>query len=295
MRIVHLSDPHLTTPPSWRTLAGRSHFGKRYLGYASWHRKRRLKMRRPWLDEVTAEVVSLEPDQLLISGDLTQIGTEEELCEARAWLEQLAPPDRICFVPGNHDAYAAESWRLLQRELGAYLPGQGGSGFPVIRRIGSVAVLGLSSAVPTPPLSASGLLGEAQLGRLAAGLAEHHDALKVLLLHHPPLPGMISYRKRLRDAGALARLLAVRPVDLILHGHQHRDEDSERQGIKVYCTAPASSRSASFRVFDVTQVDAGWEIATAHRQRTGAGFSTAKASSWLVSAPGARHTEPATG
>jgi hypothetical protein len=133
VRLIHLTDPHLSTPPDWRSLAGRSHFGKRYLGYASWFRKRRHQLRRAWLDEMTVEMAALNPDLVILTGDLTQIGTEEEIRQARDWLEGLAPAGRVAFVPGNHDTYAKDSWPVLQRELKDYLPADG-AGYPLVRR-----------------------------------------------------------------------------------------------------------------------------------------------------------------
>lgn len=202
MRFIHVTDPHLTTPPSRRSLLGRSHFGKRFLGHTSWSRNRRYKMRREWLDEVRDEVLGRKPEQILLTGDLTQIGTREEIIEARSWLESLGPPEKVCLAPGNHDAYAGESWANLQAEWGDYLPGDGADGFPVIRQIGDVLLLSLSSAVPTRPISACGLVGAGQIERLRVALDSSDHLLRVLMLHHPPLPGMIQFRKRLRDADA---------------------------------------------------------------------------------------------
>lgn len=285
MRLVHLTDPHLTTPPGWRTLAGRSHCGKRYLGYASWARRRRHSLRRTWLDELIREVEACSPDRLLITGDLTQIGTAEEIAQARAWLESLGDPERVSFVPGNHDTYADESWGTLTREWRPWLPGDV-SAFPTVQRHADVVVIGLSSCIPTWPFSACGLVGDAQLERLEAVLEAEQGRFRVLLLHHPPLPGMISFRKRLKDAAGLARVLERRPVDLILHGHRHRNQTSDRGGTKVYCTAPASAENASFRVLDVSRTDHGFAAEASLIGRGPSGFEVRDKDAWSVSAPG---------
>ena len=279
MRLVHLTDPHLTTPPDWRTLGGRSHFGKRYLGYASWARNRRHLMRREWLDELMAEIGSLAPDRLLITGDLTQIGTAEEIAEASDWLESLGDPDRVCFVPGNHDTYAGESWSNLLGCWSAYLPGDS-TDYPIVDCNDGIAVIGLTSAVPTRPLSACGFLGSTQLAALGTLLEEHADAMKILILHHAPLPGMIGFRKRLRDATALEEILSRHPVDLVLHGHRHRNQAAERHGMKVFCTAPASAENASFRVFDICRDADGWEVEASLRVRSGSGFEVTDRAAW---------------
>jgi 3',5'-cyclic AMP phosphodiesterase CpdA len=293
MRLVHLTDPHLTTPPHWRTLVNRSQYGKRFLGYASWARKRRQTLRRQWLDELVAEVDGLAADQLLISGDLTQIGSAEEIVQAHGWLKSLATADRVTLVPGNHDTYARESWDLLRQHWSEYLHLQEGQVHPVTRSFGDVVVVGLSTAVPTRPFSACGVLGSDQLDKLAAELQRHPGAFKIIVLHHPPLPDMINFRKRLRDATALGSVLDSNRVSLVLHGHRHRNlsysQDSIRRFVgnapRVFCTAPASSEGASFRVFDVEAEGAGWRVEATLKQRTAAGFVVAESESWLVSAP----------
>ncbi|MGE0625189.1 MAG: metallophosphoesterase [Pseudomonadales bacterium] len=283
VRLVHLTDPHLATPPAWRTLTGRSHHGKRFLGYLSWARKRRHELRPEWLVELCAAAAATAPDQWLLTGDLAQIGTEEEIRAAGAWLRALAPAEAVTFVPGNHDVYAAESLPCIRREWGPYLPE---GDYPLVRRLADVAVFGLSSAVPTAPLSATGRLGTDQLHRLEAALSRHRDVFRVLVLHHPPLPGMIAYRKRLRDAAALAALLERQPVHLILHGHRHRNQRSEKQGTRIYCTAPASAEAGSFRTFQIEREGGGWSVDAALTVRRGPHFEAAESESWSVSGPG---------
>jgi 3',5'-cyclic AMP phosphodiesterase CpdA len=206
-------------------------------------------MRRVWLDELMAEVARLEPDRLLITGDLTQIGTREEIEEAREWLVSLGSPERITFVPGNHDLYARDSALAVGELWAEYLPD--GGAFPSVYSESGVTIIGLSSALPTRPLSACGHLGETQLESLTAALSAHPHEFRLVLLHHPPFPGMIKFRKRLRDAAALAEVLDRLPADLVLHGHQHRNLSARRGATRIFCTAPASAEAASFRVFDI--------------------------------------------
>jgi len=284
VRFIHLTDPHLTEPPGWRGLLGRSHFGKRFLGYASWSRNRSHRMRREWLDEVQAEVLSRTPTQILLTGDLTQIGTLEEIRIARRWLESLGSPDQVCLVPGNHDTYALDSWPNLLAEWGDYLPVDGQAGFPVVRRFDDIALFGLSSAVPTRPGSACGLLGDAQIERLGDALTDHTDALQMLLLHHPPLPGLIQFRKRLRDAASLQQLLREEPVDVMLYGHRHKNLATERLGARVFCTAPASVARGAFRQFDIESEAGGWRVRQTLVERSAPGsFRTAETIDWRVS------------
>ena len=87
-----------------------------------------------------------------------------------------------------------------------------------------MALIGLSSAVPTLPGSAAGRLGAEQLARLGPVLeaAGREGLFRVVLVHHPPLPGRGGWRRELRDREALRGLLAREGAELVLHGHHHR-------------------------------------------------------------------------
>ena len=93
--------------------------------------------------------------------------------------------------------------------------------FPALRRRGPLALISVSSAVPTPPLMATGRLGRSQLealGQILAGLSSER-AFRVLLIHHPLRSD--ARTKRLTDASELLALLRQYGVELVLHGHDH--------------------------------------------------------------------------
>ena len=93
-----------------------------------------------------------------------------------------------------------------------------------MRVFGEIALVCLSSARPTFPGMASGWLGADQMRRVGPML----DALgrdgfcRVVLIHHPPLPGMTSWQRALHDAGAFRAVLDRHGAELVLHGHNHR-------------------------------------------------------------------------
>jgi 3',5'-cyclic AMP phosphodiesterase CpdA len=93
--------------------------------------------------------------------------------------------------------------------------------FPFLRRRGPVALIGLSSAVPMPPLMATGRLGAEQLRRLATLLDETKDAFRLVLVHHPPVSLSSRRLKRLVDGPALLDVLKQHGAELIIHGHDH--------------------------------------------------------------------------
>jgi 3',5'-cyclic AMP phosphodiesterase CpdA len=256
--IAHLSDVHLSpisgfTPRYWSV--------KRALGYANWWHGRRPSFARAALARITADIMAAAPDHIAVTGDLVNIGLPGEHIAALAWLEALGPPQRVSVVPGNHDVYqrlhndrGAERWAAYMTSDTAYdmarhhdahcaagrvggrtenagpLSGDGsrdapgdGLRFPFLRRIGPVAIIGVNSAVPTPPLIASGRVGPHQRARLAEVLTMlgREGAFRMVLIHHPPLPGQARRSRALEDAPELAAVLAERGAELVVHGHNH--------------------------------------------------------------------------
>ena len=97
---------------------------------------------------------------------------------------------------------------------------------------------------------------------------------------------MIAYRKRLKDAAALEALLEREGVQLLLHGHRHQNQRSERLGARIFCTAPASAEDACFRSFDIDRDGSGWTVQASLVQRHGGRFEDLETECWRVSAPG---------
>jgi 3',5'-cyclic AMP phosphodiesterase CpdA len=218
-KLAHLSDPHLPPPPArLRDLAG-----KRALGYLNWTRNRHKFHTSGVLDALVSDMQTQEPDHIAITGDLVNLALEAEFAPARAWLERVGTSDRVTVVPGNHDAYVRATRHRFTEAWGSYLCGDEAPSvtFPFLRRRGPLALIGVSSAVPTPPLMATGWLGAAQLEALERilTLLSTEQVFRVLLIHHPLRSE--SWAKRLTDSSDLLALLKQYGVELILHGHDH--------------------------------------------------------------------------
>ncbi len=220
--LAHLSDPHLPPLPSPR-LADLA--GKRALGYLNWTRNRHKFHKREVLDTLVSDVQAQVPDHIAITGDLINLALEAEFAPSRAWLESVGAPDRVTVIPGNHDTYVRATQHRFAEAWGNYLAGDDASdrgvAFPAVRRRGPLALISVSSAVPTPPLMATGWLGRGQLDALARMLAElsSEQAFRVLLIHHPLRSD--ARAKRLTDLSQLLALLKQHGVELVLHGHDH--------------------------------------------------------------------------
>ena len=267
--LAHLSDPHLSPLPASRLyeLAG-----KRGFGYLNWTRSRHKFHRRDVLDALVSDVQAQTPDHIAITGDLVNLALEAEFAPSRAWLQSVGVPDRVTVIPGNHDAYVRATQHRFAETWASYLAGDdasdGGVAFPAVRRRGPLALVGVCSAVPTPPLMATGWLGVAQLDALArvlAGLAAE-QMFRVLLIHHPLRSAALN--KRLTDSSSLLALLKQHGVELVLHGHDHVHStiwiDGPNGAIPAIGVPSASALAhgrypaAAYNLFSIERNGAAW-------------------------------------
>ena len=264
--LAHLSDPHLPPLPRPRLI---ELVGKRALGYVNWTRNRHKYQRREVLDMLVADVKAQAPDHIAVTGDLVNLALEAEFAPARAWLDGVGPPDRVTTIPGNHDAYVRVTAHRFGETFAPYLASDDGSiGFPAVRRRGPLALISLSSAVPSGPFMATGRLGSAQLAALEQLLQSiaHEQLFRVLLVHHPLRSA--NRMKRLTDAKDLIALLARHGVELILHGHDHVHStiwiDGPERKIPTVGVPSASSiahghyPAAAYNIFAISRAGNHW-------------------------------------
>lgn len=222
-RIAHLSDPHLPPPPGafgWKDV-----FTKRLLSRIAWRKKRKVHQPEV-LAALVADLKAANPDHVVISGDLTNFASNTEIAGATKWLESLGPAQDFTVSPGNHDALAGAGGDERFAPWAPWLGDEGQTQFPHVRLRGPVAIFNLCSGWPTAPLLATGRLGEAQLRRLDATLADpaYKNFFRLVVLHHAPQNGAVSRRKALDDQEALRAVLARHGVDLVIYGHAHQSQ-----------------------------------------------------------------------
>jgi len=291
--LAHLSDLHATRPRPGRL---RDLAGKRTLGWLSWAVRRRREHRPEILEALIGDLRRLGPDQVAITGDLTHLGLDSEIAEARSWLERVGDAGRVAAVVGNHDAYAPDALPAARAAWAPYLRGNtearregtvehapeisigDDEGEPPERRPavwirGPVALVGLCSAVPTRVLLASGLLGDDQcagLGKALESLGER-GLFRVILLHHPPDAGAVSPRRALADGASFREVLARAGAELVLHGHTHRGRVASLPGrrgpVPVVGVASASAvglrgpeRRARYHCYRIEGEPGAWRV-----------------------------------
>lgn len=276
--LAHLSDIHLSPMPRAKR---RELMSKRVLGYVNWHRGRKFVHRREILDLLTRDIVEQKPDHIAVTGDLVNLGLPEEFLRAAEWLHHLGPPSKVTAIPGNHDAYVrlhpeagTRHWQpyMQANAAGEALFPTPGARFPFVRRFGDVALVALSSAIPTMPFIAAGKIGTAQRALLANALDRLKQAnlFRVVLIHHPPLRDQAGWHRGLRDAGSFAKVLRQHGAELVLHGHNHEQTVHElptATGTAIVVGVPSASEAVEGRIpaaryneYSIAREGGGWRL-----------------------------------
>jgi 3',5'-cyclic AMP phosphodiesterase CpdA len=230
LRFVHCSDIHLLD------LAGTGptrFLNKRLTGGVNLLLSRGRKHDHGLFDRIVDHARDYGAERVVVTGDLTNLALESEFELVRSKLRAVGLP--VTVIPGNHDTYTRGSARARRFEsyMAEFMDGErSGGDYPFVQRFGDVALIGVSTAIPSLPLVAVGAVGDAQLGRLATALAGlgREGLRRVVLIHHPVTPGVAKPRHGLLDLPAFGRVIKDHGAELILHGHEHRRIDGALPG-----------------------------------------------------------------
>ncbi len=202
--ILQLSDPHLFADPAARLKGVQtSETFRRALQHA---------------------LAALNPDIILLTGDLSQDCSAETYARIRQLLEPLRVP--VFCIPGNHD-----DPKLMAGELGH-------GHFHYCENLRHENWL-LCMLDTWDGLRGGGRVGEAQLAELDAEL-ESSDAEHVLVcLHHHPVPVGSAWLDAvgLDDGDELLTVISRHPrVCGLLWGHIHQRYDHHADGLRMMGT-----------------------------------------------------------
>lgn len=268
--LAHISDLHLSPLPP---VSKKDLVGKRLTGFLNWKLKRHGELNSETLTRLVAHMQEQNADFTAVTGDLTNLALPAEVARAGDWLRSLGESDRIAVCPGNHDAYVPGALDMARENWGPYLEGETleGAAFPFVRRVGDVAIISCSSAVPTPPFFAIGRFEEKQAARLERMLKLLGDAgyFRVVLIHHPPNAELQHPSFGLKGHRLFRRVIAKEGAELVLHGHTHRSSIHHIPGLKhevpVIGVAAASAAQggtiddpARYNLFRIEREGDGW-------------------------------------
>lgn len=275
MRVLHLSDVHVEVAAA--EVRPRDLLGKRLAGWANLHfgpRRKHFAGAGERFARVLEQVRRLEPDFVVLSGDLTAVGVREEFERFR----DLAAPyfgdgSRWLVVPGNHDRYTVPSEReeVFQQVLGSWRRADvelHGRRTPYARLVGDELVL-----VVVETCEANRMFWDSR-GRVEHDELEALEALLALpalagrpywlVTHYAPYgPGgrPDASLHGLRNLDDVLAILRRRPPELWLHGHIHHSY-ALLGGQAEFATVNAGSAThhhrASFHLYE--REGASWTL-----------------------------------
>lgn len=238
IRVAHITDIHFTESVPLRRLLRRLP-GKRMLGTAN----QVLRGRRHHFPEdvqraLVDHLMLLNPDLVVITGDLTAQALESEFEKARAYLQPVLDALPTVVMPGNHDLYTrgARDTDRIASYFGEWMYREGAIGR---YSDDNVDVVTLDPNRPTF-INASGIVPDEQLQALRAYLSVPSVRPLVLGLHYPLVDrhGQVydGNHHGLLNARAVIQVLeqAARKPTLILHGHEHHGFRQTVAGIPIF-------------------------------------------------------------
>lgn len=234
--LVHLSDLH----------CGRNSFSPRTL-------ERAIK-----------EINSLEPDVIVITGDITNGGLIDEYKLAAKHIRKLKC-EKILLGSGNHD-FQHTGFLLWEH----FFPK------PEMLTLKDTLIAHLRTARPDRD---TGEVGYRQLVWFGELLKKHRDKFKIVALHHHlvPIPDTGTRQNIVVDAGDALRALMGGDANLILCGHKHRPWKLKVENLQIVHAGSVSSTrlrgffSNSYNIIEMERGSFNVELKIVSGERMGFG------------------------
>ncbi len=161
-------------------------------------------------ETVVKEVNELNPDVIVITGDLTNEGLMKEYEKCKSLLTKFNTK-KIISISGNHD-YRNTGYLLFKK----FFP------FQTVNELDDDVVL-VTVGTARPDRN-EGEVGYRQNLWLERTMKKYKDKVKIVAMHHHliPIPDTGSDQLTVVDAGDILRTVLDTQVDVVLCGHKHR-------------------------------------------------------------------------
>ena len=161
-------------------------------------------------DILVEEVNELNPDVIIITGDLTNEGLMKEYEQCKSLLKKFNTK-KIITISGNHD-YRNTGYLLFKK----FFP------FETVNELSDDVVL-VTVGTARPDRN-EGEVGYRQNLWLERTMKKYKDKVKIVAMHHHliAIPDTGSDQLTVVDAGDVLRTVLDSKVDVVLCGHKHR-------------------------------------------------------------------------
>ncbi|MDZ4865503.1 MAG: metallophosphoesterase [Gemmatimonadota bacterium] len=207
----------------------------------------------PQLADLRRFLPTLNPQAIVVSGDLTLRARHGEFQAAKYYVDELARIAPVLVIPGNHDVQwwgsplGIRGEDVIFRKYREYF----GEQLTPTLELDQVVIAGMLSAhgVALGSMTANlndtavkGHLPASEVARVRAVFtaAPAHKA-RLAVLHHNVLPGVLSHRWGLARPEAAQRALLTLDADAVLCGHDHTEGAGQIDGRLVVSTAGTHS------------------------------------------------------
>ena len=165
--------------------------------------------------------MELNPDAVIISGDLTQRAKREQFEAAKRYIRRLPNVPQLV-IPGNHDVPLYRIFERMFHPHALYQEIISDELNPVLKIDGAV-IVGLDSTAPHSAIS-NGRIFKWQLDACEEAIRDApSDQARIVVAHHhfAPAPDYLHDRNMPKSKRAIERFADLN-VDMILGGHLHR-------------------------------------------------------------------------
>ena len=211
-------------------------------------------------DAVVDEVNRLEPDAIVITGDLTDDGILPQYEKARNEIKRFKCPNMIV-IAGNHD-YRHTGYLLFKK----FFPSKH------VYEFDDAVILTLGTARPDRD---EGEVGYRQNLWMEKALAKYENKVKVVAMHHHliGIPDTGTDKIIILDAGDTLRTCLQSKVNLVMCGHKHRPWVWELGSLEIAYAGTASSTryrgffENSYNIIEIADGDVKTDIKIVGKKR----------------------------
>jgi hypothetical protein len=253
-RIAHLSDLHLIeNDHRQRDAAGRFR-----LSFLSFFRKLDQQERRARVRRALAAYVASGAEHLIVTGDLTEDGTEPQFeVLAELLLDSGIDPREITLTAGNHDAYVEAS--AFERALdGPLRPFAATSRPGVASELDDVIIVPISTVIRQAISRSAGAIPNEHLERVHRIAVACRGSRRAIAIaqHHQPFSYAVApmnWVDGLQNHASAVELLQRHRALHVLHGHRHRSSDrpvSADGPARVFGTSACVDDDSPLRLYE---------------------------------------------